>query len=752
MGRAPSIPLHSILQVMSCPFTSATASEIVHHPSLDIKRATLSESLCGQLTMDQANRWCVTGSLSASNIPGSGAISRGVKRSRSPEAYGEFAGGDDDGKRQITTANMLLASALSSRLNAHADVFDDLADDGKPRKRGRPPKTPRASGGYEATGGNHPQQQHTVHSMAEAQMRTPQIKHESLPQTTPTQTSPPSKTTPTKPVVKALPTVRDHTTDQLNPEGDEYLPRETDEAGEKKVDAMGRLQGNRQYRCRTFTVPHRGERLFMLATECARVLSYRDSYLLFNKNRSLYKIIASQEEKDDLIAHDFLPYSYRSRQIAIVTARSMFRQFGSRVIVNGRRVRDDYWEAKARKQGFTEEDLAGEKRPGAAKARESAAAESAQAGAHVSNLANADILYTNGPPMEGMPHPPAIQPGMTGLNSSLGRLPMINSADDMRIRDFSNIPRPRQEMSGPPYQDRTQPSSQGEILNQASHTADFNKILNQQRNYRAKGLDEYWNKPREVPVSTPPPTAGGVSTETGAVGTNYQSPNLMGADMSSTNTAQQSSLLSHHSGQHQQIAQPAQSLGYPNPQTANQYTANTSPMRAMHQAQLPTPQQQQHPQPPQFHQRPSSSNFQMPGAPQPSPYGYGTPQSHQQHPSQQQMWGGPPPQPQQSPMQQNTQNRMPTPSFSPHLSQQHPGQIHSPVAPSQSPHAQQHQPPQLMHQASASMQGMYGSGYPRANMGIYPGQPSPGMGQQQYMQPGHWPVSQAGGNQQWPQY
>jgi hypothetical protein len=52
----------------------------------------------------------------------------------------------------------------------------------------------------------------------------------------------------------------------------------------------------------------------------------------------------------------------------------MFRQFGSRVIINGRRVRDDYWETKARKQGFTEAELAGEKRPGASKAREVAAA------------------------------------------------------------------------------------------------------------------------------------------------------------------------------------------------------------------------------------------------------------------------------------------------------------------------------------------------------------------------------------------
>ena len=160
--------------------------------------------------------------------------------------------------------------------------------------------------------------------------------------------TPPGKSTPTKPtVIKALPTVRDHTTDQLNPEGDEYIPREIDEAGERKVTQTGHPLDGREYRCRTFFVPNRADKLFMLATECARVLGYRDSYLLFNKNRSLYKIIATQAEKDDLIQQEILPYSYRSRQIAIVTARSMFRQFGSRLIVNGRRVRDDYWESKA---------------------------------------------------------------------------------------------------------------------------------------------------------------------------------------------------------------------------------------------------------------------------------------------------------------------------------------------------------------------------------------------------------------------
>ncbi|KAI0133318.1 hypothetical protein F4776DRAFT_128952 [Hypoxylon sp. NC0597] len=163
---------------------------------------------------------------------------------------------------------------------------------------------------------------------------------------------------PVKTVLKSLPTVRNHTTDHLSPDGNEYLSRELDEAGEKKILPDGQLLGGREYRCRVFSVIGRGPKLFMLATECARVLGYRDSYLLFNKNRSLYKIIANQAEKDDLVFKEIIPFTYRSRQVAIVTARSMFRQFGSRIVVGGRRVRDDYWEEKARRQGFTEADSA----------------------------------------------------------------------------------------------------------------------------------------------------------------------------------------------------------------------------------------------------------------------------------------------------------------------------------------------------------------------------------------------------------
>lgn len=73
-------------------------------------------------------------------------------------------------------------------------------------------------------------------------------------------------------VLKALPTMKNHTTDQLNEQGDEYIVREIDLDGEEKVEPNGALQGGRKYRCRTFLVPNRGDKLFMLATECAKVL------------------------------------------------------------------------------------------------------------------------------------------------------------------------------------------------------------------------------------------------------------------------------------------------------------------------------------------------------------------------------------------------------------------------------------------------------------------------------------------------
>lgn len=609
-------------------------------------------------------------------------------------------------------------------------LFFNNADEQSRRKRGRPPKTPRTSANR-LSGSSIPLSQQPRPTQQQQQPMTLQLQSQGIPHqshATPSQTSPPAKTTPTKPIVKALPTVRDHTTDQLGKEGDEYIPKEFDESGEKKVDAMGYPQDGRVYKCRTFRVPNRGEKLFMLATECARVLGYRDSYLLFNKNRSLFKIIATQTEKDDLIQQDILPYSYRSRQIAIVTAKSMFRQFGSRVIVNGRRVRDDYWESKARKQGFTEEDMAGEKRPGAAKARDTAAAEAATAGI-MPTLGHGDVIYSNGPHVEGIPQTQGLPPGL-GPQANLPPLPMIHLAptDDPRMREFSNIPRPRQDIAGQPYQDRSQPSNAAEILNQASHTAEFNKILNQQRGYRSKGMDEFWNKTRDAPASTPQAQAPGqTDTLTAAASSSQpmQSPQLGSTGMLNPN--QQQNVMAHHT----QMMTPQTY----SPQQHQPDPSMQSPVRRM--SQSIRPDQMQH--------RPSNLSLSSTGSAQNPAYGY--PSQHQQ------LWGQPPPQPQPSPLShqvgipQYTPQMHPQQSSSPHPHQQqqpHPSQSprrqsrpHQQVPQSQQINAQSQAQQQQQNLASLGYPGGTAAGYPNlgAARGMYTATQSPG--QQQYMAGSH---------------
>lgn len=131
-----------------------------------------------------------------------------------------------------------------------------------------------------------------------------------------------------------------------------------DAEGEKKVDKLGHLQGGREYRCRTFSVKGRGERLYMLSTEPARCVGFRDSYLFFTKHKRLFKIIIDEEEKRDMIDRELIPHSYKGRAIGIVTARSVFREFGAQIIVGGKRVIDDYEVAKARTDGIVEGELA----------------------------------------------------------------------------------------------------------------------------------------------------------------------------------------------------------------------------------------------------------------------------------------------------------------------------------------------------------------------------------------------------------
>lgn len=131
-----------------------------------------------------------------------------------------------------------------------------------------------------------------------------------------------------------------------------------DPEGDTKVDKNGILQGDREYRVRTFTILNRGDRQYMLSTEPARCIGFRDSYLFFQKHKFLYKIIIDDDAKRDLIERDIIPHSYKGRAIGVVTARSVFREFGAKIIVGGRKVIDDYNGQAARERGDVEGELA----------------------------------------------------------------------------------------------------------------------------------------------------------------------------------------------------------------------------------------------------------------------------------------------------------------------------------------------------------------------------------------------------------
>ncbi|KAG6191640.1 hypothetical protein E4U10_004446 [Claviceps purpurea] len=128
-----------------------------------------------------------------------------------------------------------------------------------------------------------------------------------------------------------------------------------DPEGQTKVDKCGNLAGGREYRCRTFTVRGRGDRLYMLSTEPARCVGFRDSYLFFTKHRKLHKIIVDDEEKRDMIERDIIPHSYKGRSIGVVTARSVFREFGARIVVGGKRIVDDFNARQLREEGVVVE-------------------------------------------------------------------------------------------------------------------------------------------------------------------------------------------------------------------------------------------------------------------------------------------------------------------------------------------------------------------------------------------------------------
>ncbi|EPX71226.1 SWI/SNF complex subunit Snf59 [Schizosaccharomyces octosporus yFS286] len=114
------------------------------------------------------------------------------------------------------------------------------------------------------------------------------------------------------------------------------------------IDKYGRLADGLEYKARTFCLNGRGDVLYMLGTECARILGFKDSYFMFHKTPNLRKISTSQAERDQLVYMGILAQKYRFRQLSIVPARQVFLAFGPKILLKGTvdpQLHKDLWDA-----------------------------------------------------------------------------------------------------------------------------------------------------------------------------------------------------------------------------------------------------------------------------------------------------------------------------------------------------------------------------------------------------------------------
>ncbi|KNZ74089.1 Chromatin structure-remodeling complex subunit RSC7 [Termitomyces sp. J132] len=129
-------------------------------------------------------------------------------------------------------------------------------------------------------------------------------------------------------------------------DGDEFVTDE-DPKGNEKIDHSGVLLGDRKFKAATFILPNRHPtRHYMLAIDAARTSGFRDSLYYFRRNPLAFKLNATQPEKDYLITQGKLGSHLRTRSVTLITARSAFKLHGSKMVVDGKWVIDDYYEEK----------------------------------------------------------------------------------------------------------------------------------------------------------------------------------------------------------------------------------------------------------------------------------------------------------------------------------------------------------------------------------------------------------------------
>ncbi|KAG6856713.1 hypothetical protein H0H87_001502 [Tephrocybe sp. NHM501043] len=129
-------------------------------------------------------------------------------------------------------------------------------------------------------------------------------------------------------------------------DGDEFVTDE-DPKGDQKIDYSGVLLGGRRFKASTFIIPNRHPtRHYMLAIDAARTSGFRDSLYYFRRNLLAFKLNATQPEKEYLIAQGKLGSHLKTRSVTLITARSAFKLHGSKMVIDGRWVVDDYYEEK----------------------------------------------------------------------------------------------------------------------------------------------------------------------------------------------------------------------------------------------------------------------------------------------------------------------------------------------------------------------------------------------------------------------
>ncbi|KAF9051161.1 hypothetical protein BDZ89DRAFT_1057024 [Hymenopellis radicata] len=147
-------------------------------------------------------------------------------------------------------------------------------------------------------------------------------------------------------------------------DGDEFVTPD-DPKGDEKIDQWGNLLGGRRLKANTFVLPNRHpSRLYMLAIDAARTSGFRDSLYYFRRNPLAFKLNATAAEKDYLINEGKLGSHLRTRSVTLITARSAFKLHGSKMVIDGRWVTDDYYEdkvtAEIAERGIQPGELVGE--------------------------------------------------------------------------------------------------------------------------------------------------------------------------------------------------------------------------------------------------------------------------------------------------------------------------------------------------------------------------------------------------------